>query len=380
MNKISAYTAAKLPSIPSDLAHQTGFNHRKEVPNLIGASSDMEAISNWLNLYADSPHTFRSYHKEIERFYQWALIERQKAFSDLTVDDLMAYWRFMANPQPSSRWCGKAKTPRNHPAWRPFNGPLTDSSRSVALTIIGRCFGYLSDGGYLRGNPVRLMSKAGRSNIDKSAAIERYLSHDTWQFLWGYIEALEDETTKKQQYKERVRFLMALLYLLMPRVSEVASHQMNSFYKYREGWWWRIHGKGNKIRKVPVSGEFIDALKRYRLHRGLPPLPAPNAYEPIIASLTGNRPVSADMIYKIVKDITTQAANVLEQRNPEQALKLRQASTHWMRHTGLTHLADQGLDLRFLKATARHESVETTQRYLHIEEDNWQQAVNTNRL
>ena len=35
----------------------------------------------------------------------------------------------------------------------------------------------------------------------------------------------------------------------------------------------RIMGKGNKLRDVTLSEDFITYLKRYRLYRGLPALP-----------------------------------------------------------------------------------------------------------
>ena len=379
MNEQHNSVIKALPAVPNLLSGREGSN-RKNEPNLLNAEDDLTAITSWLNLYIESPHTLRSYHKEIERFYQWSLVECEKSISDLGVDDLMAYWRFLSNPQPAERWCGKPKLSRTHPDWRPFNGGLTDASRTVSFAVIGRCFSYLTDSGYLRGNPVRLMNKRNRPTTSRNAAVERYLPKKTWQFLWRYITEQQPQTENEIRNHERSRFLFALLYLQMPRASEVAKHAMNSFYEDRGGWWWRITGKGNVTRKIPVSSELLTALKRYRLHRSLPALPSPESDEPLVASLSGSSPICADMIYKIVKKNTREAALELMETDPSEANKLYQASTHWFRHTGLTHLADRGVDLRFIKATARHESLETTQRYLHVEEDEWQAVLNQPKL
>ena len=364
-------------TLPFHLDGSSGLNRLND-ENLLGVSNDLDAITTWLNLYVDSPQTFRSYRKEIERLYRWCLTQAQKPFSSLTVEDVTEYWRFLSDPQPANVWCGPKK-PRSHPDWKPFSTPLSDASKELAFTIIGRCFGFLTESGYLRGNPIKLMSKAGRRNVDRKAAIERYLPQDVWQTLWQSVSTPPTSNAPTALNKhERTRFLFALLYLQMPRVSEVVSHAMNSFYLERGAWWWRITGKGNKTRKVPVGQNMIEALKRYRTHRGLSPLPSPHSEEPLIASLQGERFITADMVYRIVKQAAGEAAQ--HSNNAYDAERLTNASTHWLRHTGLTHLADKGVDIRFLKASARHESLETTQRYLHIEDDQWHQAINQQRF
>ena len=61
-------------------------------------------------------------------------------------------------------------------------------------------------------------------------------------------------------------------------------------------------------------------------------------------------------------------------------MKLKQASTHWLRHTSITHQADAGIELRYIKRNARHESVETTMLYQHAEEDQWHEAMSQHRM
>jgi site-specific recombinase XerC len=76
---------------------------------------------------------------------------------------------------------------------------------------------------------------------------------------------------------------------------------MCSFREYRGKWWWFVEGKGAKKAKVPVTDEMLDALMRYRQFLGLDALPSVDDDSPIVRSLKGTRPVSANMIYRMVK-------------------------------------------------------------------------------
>ena len=62
------------------------------------------------------------------------------------------------------------------------------------------------------------------------------------------------------------------------------------------------------------------------------------------------------------------------------AEKLRKASTHWFRHTAITHQADAGIELRYLNKSARHDKLDTTAGYLHADEEAWHNAMEIHRL
>ena len=71
----------------------------------------------------------------------------------------------------------------------------------------------------------------------------------------------------------------------------------------------------------------------------------------------------------MVKEVLRRAAAVIEGPDPARAAILRQASTHWLRHTSATHQADAGNDIRFIQKNLRHASIETTAIYFHAEDD-----------
>ncbi|MDX1605421.1 MAG: tyrosine-type recombinase/integrase [Candidatus Competibacterales bacterium] len=344
----------------------------------IAADNDLQALQTWLDEFHDSPRTQRHYRKEAERLLLWALLERGKALSSLTREDCLAYEVFLSDPQPRERWCGP-RAPRYSPGWRPFQGPLSASSRRTALLIVNSLFSYLVKAGYLSGNPLALIKRRRRQGSAR-VGVERFLEHDQWQSLWDTVETLPKDSDSQQRYYERARFLLALLYLLGPRVSEIAGHTMGSFIEVRGRWWWQVTGKGAKTARVPVNRDMIQALQRYRRFLGLGPMPAPGDPCPLALNLKGTAGISDNMIYRIVKDLVRRAAARLEAEDPYQAEKLRRASTHWLRHTSITHQADAGIQLRHLQRSARHAKLDTTGLYLHAEDVQWHEAMEQHRL
>ncbi|WP_123035798.1 site-specific integrase [Haliea alexandrii] len=109
---------------------------------------------------------------------------------------------------------------------------------------------------------------------------------------------------------------------------------------------------------------------------GLTGIPEPDDLSPMLRSLKGTAGISANMVYRIVKETVTAAADVIEETAPVSAAKLRKASTHWFRHTAVTHADDAGVNLKYLQASARHEKVETTAIYQHAEDHRWHDAWN----
>ncbi len=386
-NLISALPAATvvppLPlerlRIPDKLDGRTGNNRAgPDVVCQLTADNDLEAIQAWLAEFHDSPQTLRNYRKEAERLLLWALLERGKPLSSLTREDCILYEVFLADPQPRDRWCG-SKATRFSPKWRPFLGPLSPTSRKLAMLVINALLSYLVKAGYLAGNTLALSRRRGRG-YQKQRQVERFLEQDQWQALLATVEALPRDSERARQHHARARYLVALLYLLGPRVGEVAGHGMDSFAQVRGRWWWHVVGKGRKEAQVPVNQDMLRALREYRRFYGLPPLPTPGETVPLILNLKGTAGIGDNMIYRIIKELVMQAAARLETDDPHQADKLRRASTHWFRHTSITHQADAGIDLRFLQRNARHSRLDTTGLYLHAEEAEWHESMEQHRL
>lgn len=361
---------------PGELTGEFGTNRAPSfITKQIAANNDLQAIQSWLSEFDHSPQTKRSYRKEAERVLLWSLIEKQKPLSSLTRDDLRDYENFITNPQPMNRWCGQRK-PRIDSRWRPFEGPLRQQSKAQAITIINALFSYLVEAGYLSGNPLGLMRrKIKMRQNNKEQIMERFLEQPLWQIVMEYIESLPKESHRQKTDYERVRFLFHLLYLLGPRVNEVATSYMRNIKQIRGLWWWQVIGKGQKAELIPVNDDMLSALIRYREFYELSSLPKSDEDSPLFMSLNGNKKINGNMIYRIVKKVFSDCAKNIEKTRPDFAMKLKKASTHWMRHTSITHQTDAGIELRYIKRSARHESVETTMLYQHAEENKWHEAM-----
>jgi site-specific recombinase XerD len=155
---------------------------------------------------------------------------------------------------------------------------------------------------------------------------------------------------------------------------------MGDFRELRGRWWWQVTGKGAKTARVPVNNDMVQALQRYRLFLGLSLMPTPDEKTPLVLNLKGTSGISANMIYRLVKELVVHAADRLASEDPYKAEKLRRASTHWLRHTSITHQADAGISLRHLQRSARHAKLDTTGLYLHTEDSHWHDAMQQHRL
>jgi site-specific recombinase XerD len=136
----------------------------------------------------------------------------------------------------------------------------------------------------------------------------------------------------------------------------------------------RLVRKGGVEASIPLLDETVQAyrqhLAQYEMNsgvRGDSPLVLPLRdadLKPPIASVRRNH------IWRIVKDLMISAADcalVCDDKMAE--TRLREASTHWLRHTFANDLLDNGADLRSVRDLMDHASISTTNQYLHRPED-----------
>ncbi len=364
-------TADLLPSqvLPRHLDGSQGTNRAQESPSKqISATTDLEAIRLWLAEYEDSPHTLRSYRKEVTRLLLWATGVLGKPISSLTREDLLAYEAFLASPAPE--WINPAQ-PRHGKDRRLFDGPLSPRSIRQAMGILSGLFSYLVEAGYLAGNPLALRRRRNRDKNHRRMSVERYLDQELWQFVLGFIETLPQASQRDCQHFERVRWLFRLLYGTALRVSEVAAAKSSDLVLRRGKWWLQVVGKGDIGGDVPIGTELLVDLSRYRQFNGLSALPDAGETTPLILPITGRTDhlLTPTAVYLIVKEVFRRAAEAMGKSSLTTADRLRRASPHWLRHTSATHQADAGNDIRFIQKNLRHASIETTAIYLHAEDD-----------
>lgn len=334
-------------------------------------------------------NTQRAYLIELERFTLWAVLQRRKALSSLTFDDCIAYRDFIANPTPANLWCGTRSRRRIGPAWRPFAGPLAASAQTRALAVLSAFYRFLSDKRYLTGNPMSGVTKPKPPRREK--VLERVLTLDQWQ---GVNRALKElpPTSANVRLHFAVRFLYAtglrrqellnatvgdLKFLTLPAARGNAAVS---------GWELKVTGKGGVERDVAVPDPLIRELSQYLLSRGLAgdPLAPENRHVALVghavdvatrapwskaaaAPVDARKPIGAQTFYDQLKTFFTSYADRLARTDPAAADVFRNASTHWLRHSRISHSLAAGTDLRIEMKNAGHKSPETTAIYTHVE-------------
>ena len=331
----------------------------------IGANNDVDAVRIWLSRLR-SPHTIKAYKKEVERLLLWVLDVRGIPLSSLREEDFRAYQKFTVNPQPRDRWCG-TRGPRRGAIneWKPFVTGLSPKSQAHAMGVIRVLMTYLHQTGYLA---VNAMAGYKIDRPDKAAEVERYLSRDMVLAMFDAIEAMPKGSDEAVAEYERARFLLRLLYVCAPRAAEVVKAGMGDIYYREKRWWWRIVGKAGAERRVPFTPMLIKSLGRYRQARGLQGMPLQSENVPLIASVRGGGWLTGtDPLRQVILDIGRRVALALP--NDPRGLQVAQASTHWMRHTGGTHMLRAGMSLPQVQAILGHKDISTTGLYQHNEQE-----------
>ncbi|MDE6238286.1 MAG: tyrosine recombinase XerD [Muribaculaceae bacterium] len=135
------------------------------------------------------------------------------------------------------------------------------------------------------------------------------------------------------------------------RVSELTSLRISRLY-LEEGYM-RIEGKGNKQRLVPLSPRASELIGLYMEQRLSGPVKPGN--EDILFLNRRGAAMSRVMVFYMVRDLAA-AAGIDKTVSP-----------HTLRHSFATHLLEGGANLRAIQEMLGHESIATTEIYVHLD-------------
>jgi len=338
----------------------------------IEATNDIEAVGCWLKKHISNPNTLSSYKRQAKLFLMWCSYEKGKTIGQLKAQDFEAYFEFLRNPPTA--WCTTRAMLRQglcSSSWRPLVGGLSSSAIRMAFSILQSLMNYLSSSQYIRSNPLNLIKIS--NDYSTSLADQKYqvwarmLEDDEWQAVQEALEGLPEENQQQLIYKLRAQFLFALLYFLGLRIHEVANHTWKAF-QFREGkWWFFVRGKGGKLGHIPVHEQLLTFAKLYRITLNKMPLPDLEEDEPLLMSFE-QKALQTRQIFNIVKKIG-KLASIKFKREPIKAAKLKKLSPHWLRHLCASHQDKAGIHATMIRENLRHSSSQTTQIYLHAEEN-----------
>ena len=226
------------------------------------------------------------------------------------------------------------------------------NARSQARIISGlkSFFTYMLFEDYRTDNPLELIEtpRIGRKLPDTLSIID--------------IDKLIAAIDLSSNEGERNRAILETLYGCGLRVSELVSLKISDLF-FDEGFI-KITGKGNKQRFVPIGSitqNYIEIYKNsVRTHVNIQ-----KGHEDTLFLNRRGRQLTRAMIFTIIKDL---------------AVKIdlnKIISPHTFRHSFATHLLENGADLRSIQLMLGHESITTTEIYVHLDRKHLSEIMNS---
>jgi site-specific recombinase XerD len=270
-----------------------------------------------------SAHTIASYRDTFRLLLRFVQLERHKRPSDLDLSDLDAdlIGRFLTSLEQQRRCSAR--------------------TRNARLTAIRSFFSYASyqEPG-LSAHIQRVLAIPYKRQVRPMVA---FLSHEE-------IEAMLAAPDKSTWLGRRDHALLTLAFQTGLRLSELTSLDRAAI-TFGAGAHVRCRGKGRKDRSTPLTTGTAAVLRSWLKE------PVPQT-EVLFPNARGGR-LSADSVQHLVRKYVQVAAV----RCP--TLRGKRVSPHVLRHSAAMELLAAGVDSSVIALWLGHESVNTTQIYLH---------------
>ncbi len=223
-------------------------------------------------------------------------------------------------------------------------------SQSRIISGLKSFFNYLIFEDYRKDTPLELIEvpKTGRKLPDTLSTQEIDL----------LITAINLTSTEG----ERNKAMLETLYSCGLRVSELVTLKISDLF-FEEGFI-KITGKGNKQRFVPIGLPTQKIILNYKNHIRSH-LPIQKGHEDTLFLNRRGKQLTRAMIFTIIKDLAVK-------------IDLKKTiSPHTFRHSFATHLLENGADLRSIQLMLGHESITTTEVYMHLDRKFLADVMNT---
>jgi integrase/recombinase XerD len=213
-------------------------------------------------------------------------------------------------------------------------------TQSRIISGLRNFFDYLVFEDYRKSNPTELLEtpKIGRKLPDTLSQKE--------------IDELIAAIDLSHSQGERNRTILETIYSCGLRVSEVINLSISDLF-FDEGFI-RVLGKGNKERFTPINYNTQKYIQFYirdiRSH-----IQPQKGFEDTLFLNRRGKGLTRQMIFIIIKELSIKI-NLNKKIGP-----------HTLRHSFATHLLEGGADLRAIQQMLGHESITTTEIYVHLD-------------
>ena len=225
---------------------------------------------------------------------------------------------------------------------------LNPRTQSRLISGLRSFYDYLIFEDYMQTNPLELIEapKIGRKLPDTLSVSEINLVVNT-------IDLSDSNAIRN-------RAIIETLYSCGLRVSELTALKISDLF-FDEGFI-KVTGKGNKQRFVPIGKLTQKHINLYKNQVRITMKIDIASNDTLFLNRRGKQLTRA-MIFTIVK-------NLGEKSKIEKSI-----SPHTFRHSFATHLIENGADLRAIQMMLGHESIITTEIYMHVDKSHLKDAM-----
>lgn len=271
-----------------------------------------------------SENSIRAYGRDLKKFFLWLELNKYKLTPAEVTTEIVRNFIYHLSKEVNPR------------------------TQSRVISSLKSFFNYLMLENYIQHNPLDLIEtpKTGRKLPDTLAITE--------------IDNLIDHIDRSTPEGERNRVIIETLYSCGLRVSELINLKMSDLF-FEEGFI-KVTGKGNKQRFVPINTFTMRVINTYRSEIRSHLSVHPDHTDTLFLNRRG-KGLTRAMIFHIVKQLALMADLG------------KSISPHTFRHSFATHLLENGADLRSIQMMLGHESITTTEIYMHVDRTHLSEVI-----
>ena len=271
----------------------------------------------------DNPGTRRMYRIAIREFMRFTGIVQPEQFRDVARSHVIAWRKTLIGRQ------------------------LAGPTIRAKLAALSSLFEYLCERNAVTHNPVKGVSRPKVEGYEgKTPAISD-----------AQVRAMLSAPQGNGLKAKRDRAILSLLFYHAVRRAELCALTVRDLHDRRGVKHFRIHGKGGKLRYIPVHPGTLEAIAEYLAAAGNSKDPSAPLFRPVLANATGSAmssPLMHSGVYRMVKHYGKQVGIGVERFGP-----------HAARATAATNALDAGTDIAKVQEWLGHANVSTTRVYDH---------------
>ena len=222
---------------------------------------------------------------------------------------------------------------------------LAGATMRSKLAALSSLFDHLCDANAVTHNPVKGVKRPKVETYEgKTPALGDHQAR-------ALLEAPADDTLKGK----RDRAILSVLLFHAFRREELCQLKVKDITERRGVKYFRVHGKGGKIRYVPCHSGTLERIDDYLILSGHGVEDSGALFRPVRNNVTGglDGAITADGVYRMIREYAVTA----------KIAKIERLGAHAMRATAATNALDHGADIAKVQEMLGHANIQTTRIY-----------------